>query len=48
MKITISMTLDDSIVEKLDRMAEKDMRSRSNMMEILIVESDKKENNKQE
>lgn len=44
MKQSISITIDDKLIEELDRLAEKERRSRSNMIEILIekqMEEDK-------
>ena len=39
MKQNYSFRLDKELIEKLDRLAEQNHRTRSNMIEILIIEA---------
>ena len=43
MRQNISLTLDDEIVEEIDKMAIEENRSRSNMIEILLKKQLKRE-----
>ena len=36
MKITTSITIDEDLVNKLDTQAEEEMRTRSNLIEVII------------
>lgn len=46
MRQNISVTLDDKILDEIDKMSSEENRSRSNMIEILLSKQLKKEKQK--
>jgi len=38
MKIATSITIDEKLIDRLDRLAEKEGRTRSNMVERILIE----------